>query len=1162
MTPGPISVLASSDLALQRLGDVSGLLIVLAAGVLIFRTFRERYLLCWTIGWLAYLVYRLAETNPDFLSAPDLAALIAPLAFLLAVGFFVAAVIYYTGFRLLIIPLAFLTALALVVAMTLWSSPGSLLLSLTLRGLYTSITLGGALLLIWFSRGRREIGPWLLAGMLVLLHLDAGPGDPHTLAGVDVAIETMLAVGMLLMVLDDSKLRTRRLAAMSAITRAMANSTEHSPILQTAMRELQRLLRAKACWVRGLEGTELVLHDHVGLSEDFVARRRVITASDNYGYRLATEGRAGALRRSEADADTLRSWEKEGLNHVLILPLRGKGGVLGIICVGLAHSRYYSVEEIKFFEATANQIGIAVENLKLVEHTIRSHHQWVTTFDAIEDMVLVHDSDFRVVKMNRALLERIGRTHLDISGYELNEVLPATGRNWRRCPYCENAALGAVDAPDPCFGGFSMYSTSSFQEPDSNLMGTVHVVRDTTQQHAAEEKYKMLFAQVQEGVFISTPDGRLEECNDAFVKMLGYDSRAEVMALDLARDVYASASERSEFRRVIDQQTYLRNYEVTLRRKDGSIITALENSFATRDKEGRVERYQGFLLDITEKKRAEVETQRRNRELNALNAIATIANQSFDLDEILNTSLRHLVELFGADVAAVHLADHKTRTLQRRSGYGHVSHYGTQQAPAKISQEIWEATDGSRDLITEEQLASFSPETRQFIAEEGLRSWVWVMMRAKEKIVGAIALSSRTPNKFSATDRALIATIASQMATTIEKVRLYEETCRAYEDLQRTQEQLLQSEKMSAVGQLVSGVAHELNNPLTAILGYAQLLENESLSERSRDFVQKLFRQAQRTQRLVQNLLSFARQRKPQKLQVDICQVLEDTLALRDYDLKLNAINVEREFAPNLPPVVADSHQMEQVFLNIINNAVDAMLQVGHGGTLRVSVTLQGGQILAEFRDNGPGIKEPNRIFDPFYTTKSVGKGTGLGLSICYGIMKEHGGEVTAYNHAEGGAVLRVVLPAAEKAAKAVEVSKHSYQTNLPLQGRILVVDHEEAVLDFEREVLAGAGADVVAVSSGRDAISRVQREAFDAILVDGSVPGAWGARTIHQWLRDNRPAMVGNIIFTLSHLANPEIRAFLESNNVPWIMKPFEVGDLIGITRRVLKRAKAVPAG
>src|SRR5207245_485289 len=222
--------------------------------------------------------------------------------------------------------------------------------------------------------------------------------------------------------------------------------------------------------------------------------------------------------------------------------------------------------------------------------------------------------------------------------------------------------------------------------------------------------------------------------------------------------------------------------------------------------------------------------------------------------------------------------------------------------------------------------------------------------------------------------------IVRQMATTIEKVRLYEETCRAYDDLRKTQEQLLQSEKMSAVGQLISGVAHELNNPLTAILGYAQLLESEGLQERAQDYVRKLFKQAQRTHRVVQNLLSFARQRKSEKQAVDLRKVLEETLTLREYDLKVNNITIEREIDPNTPNADADPHQLEQVFLNIINNALDAMLENSQGGTLKVKVHRKDKFVCIEFHDSGPGIQDPKRIFDPFYTTKSVGTGTGLDL--------------------------------------------------------------------------------------------------------------------------------------------------------------------------------------
>src|SRR5262249_50128761 len=188
---------------------------------------------------------------------------------------------------------------------------------------------------------------------------------------------------------------------------------------------------------------------------------------------------------------------------------------------------------------------------------------------------------------------------------------------------------------------------------------------------------------------------------------------------------------------------------------------------------------------------------------------------------------------------------------------------------------------------------------KRIVDAEGMRSWVWVMLWRKEKILGVLATSSRVERKFTTSEESILIAVGRQLATTVEKIQLYHETRKAYEDLSRTQEQLLQSEKMSAVGQLISGVAHELNNPLTAILGYTQLLETEELAPRVRDFIGKLHKQAQRTQKIVQNLLSFARQQKPRRLHVDLRTVMEDTIALRDYDLKVNNILVQRDFDPD-----------------------------------------------------------------------------------------------------------------------------------------------------------------------------------------------------------------------------------------------------------------------
>ena len=433
------------------------------------------------------------------------------------------------------------------------------------------------------------------------------------------------------------------------------------------------------------------------------------------------------------------------------------------------------------------------------------------------------------------------------------------------------------------------------------------------------------------------------------------------------------------------------------------------------------------------------------------------------------------------------------------------------------------------------------PNIAEFLKSDADRSWIWVLFWGKDSPVGIMGLCNHLGYEYSSNDENLLVAISRQLATTIEKVRLYEETCRAYEDLRKTQEQLLQSEKMSAVGQLIAGVAHELNNPLTAILGYAQLLETEGLNTRAQDYVGKLFKQAQRTHRVVQNLLSFARQRKPQRDEVDIRKVLEETLALRDYDLKINNIKVERDLPTEPAMVVADPHQIEQVFLNIINNAVDAILETGRTGQLKIRIACQGGNVTTQFTDDGAGIKDPKRIFDPFYTTKSVGKGTGLGLSICYGIVKEHGGDITANNAPEGGATIEVRLPAAATIQPETEELKPApRQHEGAIAGRVLLVEEEEAVLEFERDVLIGAGATVVTAKTSQDVKTRLLSEPFDAIIMSGKMPGQWSAKESYPWLKENCPTMEQHILYTFSNRVEPgDGRTFLQENNVPYLVKP-----------------------
>src|SRR5271168_3485509 len=245
-----------------------------------------------------------------------------------------------------------------------------------------------------------------------------------------------------------------------------------------------------------------------------------------------------------------------------------------------------------------------------------------------------------------------------------------------------------------------------------------------------------------------------------------------------------------------------------------------------------------------------------------------------------------------------------------------------------------------------------------------------------------------------------------------DRVRLLSKSQQSVENLQRLQAQLVQTEKLVSLGQLAAGAAHEINNPLTAILGYSDLLaDDDTLPERVRGTAVKIREQARRTKSLVQNLLSFARQVPAERTLLDINTVVSNAVQLRALDLHSGGSTIDLQLESVLPGVRGDNNQLMQVFFNIVNNAVDAM-ESNQGGVLTIKTIRDRGNVIVLFSDTGPGIKEPHRVFDPFYTTKPVGKGTGLGLSICFGIVQEHGGKIACYNRQEGGAVFRVDLPA------------------------------------------------------------------------------------------------------------------------------------------------------
>src|SRR5262249_31857421 len=282
---------------------------------------------------------------------------------------------------------------------------------------------------------------------------------------------------------------------------------------------------------------------------------------------------------------------------------------------------------------------------------------------------------------------------------------------------------------------------------------------------------------------------------------------------------------------------------------------------------------------------------------------------------------------------------------------------------------------------------------------------------------------------------------------------------------------------------------------------------------------------------------------KPERVPVRINQILEDTLALRDYDLRMKNIRVHLDLAPDLPVTSADPHQLQQVFLNLVNNAVDAILDSATEGDLWVGTSLHGDRLTVEFADSGPGVREPSRVFDPFYTTKPVGKGTGLGLSICYGIITEHGGTIHVRNIPSQGASFTIELPF----QAATEPRSADGDSSAPpvREGRILLVDQDASVLEAVGAILRGRSHVLRSADTTAQAKSELARQAFDFVIADLHTSIRPDGDDLAKWLECNQPALLPRLVWMRA--STPGETSPLEpKSGLQVLQKPFKAGDLL----------------
>jgi two-component system NtrC family sensor kinase len=664
------------------------------------------------------------------------------------------------------------------------------------------------------------------------------------------------------------------------------------------------------------------------------------------------------IPKSAHPAETIEPLKRQAAAMIFFPILASDDESLGTLCV-LRKARRTTPKDKRLLLALTSHAALTIESVRRFSQLERSKRQWVEDIDAISDYIVVHDRSFRIVRTNRSLANYLGIPPVALVGEPMSGLrhIAETGSE-QPCPFCRNSQQVREEYVAASADHIFLVSTSRLPGATDDDMRTIHVLKDITDRREAERRYRELFDSIQEGLFFASPDGQFVDVNDAMVRMLGYNSREELLRADVGPHLYPALAARERFLKALSEQGVLRNYEDTLRRKDGTLLHTLQNISAVRNAQGQIVQIRGLMLDVTEQKMFQSQLL-RERDFN---------------QKILNTTQSMILVL---DTAG--LISYANRRCYE-AGYREdelIGHRLVDWVDATHREEFEAALETTAQGS---QVENIELRVRRGDASMGHFSISLSPMRDELKTVNNVVVVMTD-----ITDAALL------------------------------QAKLAHSEKMATIGRLVSGVAHEVNNPLAAILGFTDLLlENPEIPASAREDLEIILQETQRTRVIVQDLLSFARQRPVQRESVKINAILRQTIKLRSYDFASHGVEVTEEFDEELAPVVGDPQQLQQVFLNILNNAYDTVQESVRRGAILISTSERNGSVEISVKDNGMGIANPARIFDPFYTTKQAGKGTGLGLSICYGIVRAHGGEILCTNNTDSeGSSFLIRLPVA-----------------------------------------------------------------------------------------------------------------------------------------------------
>ena len=402
--------------------------------------------------------------------------------------------------------------------------------------------------------------------------------------------------------------------------------------------------------------------------------------------------------------------------------------------------------------------------------------------------------------------------------------------------------------------------------------------------------------------------------------------------------------------------------------------------------------------------------------LRILHTVAAVVSRTLDVEIVLRTSLAALTQVTGHETSSLHLVSNDGTTLQLLGDRGLSPELREVNRLLPVGDGVIGRVASTGETFCVDDAAN-SPLTfagaRDVVKRDGIRGFVSVPIHSRGRILGALSLGRRTRNPFDESEVALVEATADQIGISLDNARLYSETVRQLEELRLAQAQLVHAEKLFAVGQLASGIAHEINNPLTTIMGQVYLLlDHAGIDAYVRERLSIIGAESSRAARIVQNLLLFARRYPAERRPCSLADQVRRVLELKQYQLRQDDVRVVTDLSP-CPAVRADENQVQQVLLNLVQNAHHAMAHHPGARVLTVRVGLRASRAFVEVLDTGPGIPADllPRVFDPFFTTKPPGEGSGLGLSVSYGIITEHAGTLRAENRPGGGACFVIELP-------------------------------------------------------------------------------------------------------------------------------------------------------